>query len=80
VIIEAVGLTKEFAGKQAVNGLSSPSNREGHRVHRPQRHRQSTTLQLMLGLVRGGGPRCSTAGHTRTCRARYARSVRCWPP
>jgi ABC-2 type transport system ATP-binding protein len=56
VRIEAVGLTKEFAGRKAVDGLSftvEPGTVTG--FVGPNGAGKSTTLQLMLGLVRGGG-------------------------
>ena len=54
--IEAIGLTKEFAGGKAVDGLSfavEPGRVTG--FVGPNGAGKSTTLQLMLGLVRGGG-------------------------
>jgi ABC-2 type transport system ATP-binding protein len=56
VRIEAIGLTKEFAGRKAVDGLSftvEPGRVTG--FIGPNGAGKSTTLQLMLGLVRGGG-------------------------
>jgi ABC-2 type transport system ATP-binding protein len=54
--IEAARLTKEFAGRKAVDGLSftvEPGKVTG--LVGPNGAGKSTTLQLMLGLVRGGG-------------------------
>ena len=54
--IEAIGLTKEFGGRRAVDGLSftvEPGKVTG--FVGPNGAGKSTTLQLMLGLVHGGG-------------------------
>jgi ABC-2 type transport system ATP-binding protein len=54
--IEAIGLTKEFGGRRAVDGLSfcvEPGKVTGFLG--PNGAGKSTTLQLMLGLVGGGG-------------------------
>jgi ABC-2 type transport system ATP-binding protein len=54
--IEASGLTKAFAGRKVVDGLSftvEPGRVTGFAG--PNGAGKSTTLQLMLGLVRGGG-------------------------
>jgi ABC-2 type transport system ATP-binding protein len=54
--IEAIGLTKEFGGRRAVDGLSfcvEPGNVTGFLC--PNGAGKSTTLQLMLGLAGGGG-------------------------
>ena len=54
--IHASGLTKEFGGRKAVDGLSftvEPGRVTG--FVGPNGAGKSTTLQLMLGLVRGGG-------------------------
>jgi ABC-2 type transport system ATP-binding protein len=56
VRIEASGLTKEFGGRRAVDGLSftvEPGMVTG--FVGPNGAGKSTTLQLMLGLVRGAG-------------------------
>jgi ABC-2 type transport system ATP-binding protein len=56
VRIEASGLTKEFGGRRVVDGLSftvAPGKVTG--FVGPNGAGKSTTLQLMLGLVRGGG-------------------------
>jgi ABC-2 type transport system ATP-binding protein len=56
VIIEAQGLTKRFGGRLAVDGLSftvEPGKVTGFLG--PNGAGKSTTLQLMLGLVIGGG-------------------------
>jgi ABC-2 type transport system ATP-binding protein len=56
VIIEAQGLTKRFGGRLAVDGLSftvEPGRVTGFLG--PNGAGKSTTLQLMLGLVIGGG-------------------------
>ena len=54
--IQATGLTKEFGGRRAVDGLSftvEPGKVTG--FVGPNGAGKSTTLQLMLGLVHGGG-------------------------
>jgi ABC-2 type transport system ATP-binding protein len=54
--IQAAGLTKEFGGRRAVDGLSftvEPGRVTGFAG--PNGAGKSTTLQLMLGLVHGGG-------------------------
>jgi len=54
--IQAAGLTKEFGGRRAVDGLSftvEPGRVTG--FVGPNGAGKSTTLQLMLGLVHGGG-------------------------
>jgi ABC-2 type transport system ATP-binding protein len=54
--IEAIGLTKQFGGKRAVDGLSfrvEPGKVTGFLG--PNGAGKSTTLQLMLGLVGSGG-------------------------
>jgi ABC-2 type transport system ATP-binding protein len=54
--IQAAGLTKEFGGRRAVDGLSftvEPGKVTG--FVGPNGAGKSTTLQLMLGLVHGGG-------------------------
>ena len=54
--IQAAGLTKEFGGRRAVDGLSftvEPGKVTG--FVGPNGAGKSTTLQLMLGLIHGGG-------------------------
>jgi ABC-2 type transport system ATP-binding protein len=56
VLIEATGLTKEYAGKRVVDGLTftvRPGRVTGFLG--PNGSGKSTTLRLMLGLVHGGG-------------------------
>jgi ABC-2 type transport system ATP-binding protein len=56
MLITASGLTKEFGGRRAVDGLSftvEPGRVTG--FVGPNGAGKSTTLQLMLGLVHGGG-------------------------